>query len=121
MMQQLRKHCSAQVGAKEKYVEDWKAYNYTVGGKMYAIIGSDNQNNELISLKCKVEKSEILREQYQDIMPGYYMNKQHWNSIYYRNGRVELPLIEQLIEHSYALIFNSLTKRKQKEILSEAE
>ncbi|WP_025025404.1 MmcQ/YjbR family DNA-binding protein [Caldalkalibacillus mannanilyticus] len=116
MVEQLRAYCCSKLGAEEKYMEDWGAFKYTVGEKMFAIISSDSKKKPLISLKCDVVESEHLRQQYEDIVPGYYLNKQHWNSIYYTHGRVPMELIEELIEHSYRLVFNSLTKKKRAEI-----
>ncbi|MDY7222531.1 MmcQ/YjbR family DNA-binding protein [Halalkalibacterium halodurans] len=119
-MEHLRAACKAKLGATETYVEDWSAFNYKIGGKMLAIIGTDGKKKPLISLKCDVGESEILRQQYEDIVPGYYLNKQHWNSIYYDNHRVPIELIEELIDHSYSLIWHSLPKKKRADILKNS-
>lgn len=109
-------YLKAKKGVEENYVNDWQAYNYKVGGKMIAIIGQDKTEQPIISLKGDVGKSEQLRQEYEDIIPGYYLNKQHWNSIYYANNRVPVELIKQLIDQSYDLVLQSLTKKKRQEI-----
>lgn len=57
-----------------------------------------------------------MRSEYRDIVPGYYMNKTHWNSVYL-DGTVPEDILKEMINQSYNLIFNSLSKKKQKEIL----
>ncbi len=57
-----------------------------------------------------------LRKQYKDIIPGYYANKLHWNSIA-AAGEVPDDLMKDMLDESYHLIFGSLSKKKQAEIL----
>jgi len=116
MKEQLRDLLKRKPGAEEKLIEDWQAFNYTVGGKMFAILGTDKNNAPIISLKCDPDEAVLLRNQYADIQPGYYLNKKHWNSIYYMNGTVPMAIIEELIEGSYRLVFQSLTKKLQAEL-----
>ncbi len=111
----LRDLCKSQVGCEEKFIEDWHAYNYTVGGKMFAIIGKDKHKKPIISLKCDPGKSEELRREYEAVNPGYYLNKTHWNSIYYNDDEIDVDFISHLIDESYSLVFQSLSKKKQKE------
>lgn len=59
---------------------------------------------------------EILRQQHKDIIPGYYMNKEHWNSVYLE-GVVPDDVLRDMIDRSHQLIFASLPKKMQKEIL----
>ncbi len=68
------------------------------------------------TLKCEPARAEELREAYASIIPGYYMNKTHWNSIYMDAEDVPMDLVENLIKHSYELVFNKLTKKAQQEI-----
>ena len=112
----LRTLCKEKKGSEEKFVVDWQAFHYKVGGKMFAIIGGDKNQKPIISLKCDPILAESLRKEYKVIIPGYYLNKIHWNSIYYQET-VSMELIVELIDLSYQLVFSSLAKRKQKEIL----
>jgi predicted DNA-binding protein (MmcQ/YjbR family) len=69
-----------------------------------------------INLKCDPERALELREQYDAIRPGYHMSKIHWNTIAV-NQSVSDVFIKELIDHSYELIFDSLTIKLQQEIL----
>jgi predicted DNA-binding protein (MmcQ/YjbR family) len=72
------------------------------GGKMFALIpeGSDPVR---VSLKCDPQLSLILREKYESVMPGYHLNKKHWNTIVL-SGQLEWEEIQDLIRHSYLLV-----------------
>ena len=69
-----------------------------------------------ITLKLEPEEGDFLRSQYEDIVPGYYMNKMHWNSVK-PDGEVPDELLKDLLDKSYQLVLKSLSKKKQKEIL----
>ena len=69
-----------------------------------------------VNLKCNPERAQELRAQYDDIQPGYHMSKVHWNTIAINND-VPDRLVKQLIDHSYELVFKSLSKKIQIEIL----
>lgn len=78
---------------------------YKIGdeqGKMFAII--DEQAKPLrISLKCDPQLAEILREKYETILPGYHLNKKHWNTIIC-SGQVPEDEFRDLVRHSYELV-----------------
>ena len=57
-----------------------------------------------------------MRQQYADIIPGYYMNKVHWNSVK-ADGEVPDDLLKDMLDKSYQLVLSSLSKKKQNEIL----
>lgn len=75
---------------------------YKTDGKMFALIdeGSDPVR---ISLKCDTKLAEVLREKYESVMPGYHLNKKHWNTIVL-SGQLEWTEIQALIRHSYDLV-----------------
>ncbi|MFO7824209.1 MAG: MmcQ/YjbR family DNA-binding protein, partial [Cyclobacterium sp.] len=75
------------------------------GGKIFAII--DINLFQSVNLKCEPEKAMELRELYEGIEPGYHMNKKHWNTVSF-SGSVPDPLILELVDHSYELVFSSL-------------
>lgn len=79
-------------------------------GKMFAMMGGDATRKPIITLKCEPSRAEELRETYEGIIPGYYMNKTHWNSIY-MDANISEDLLENLIQHSYDLVFAKLTKK----------
>ena len=63
---------------------------------------------------------DLLRQQYEHIVPGYYMNKEHWNSLYLE-GDVPNDIVKTMIKESYQIILKSLSKKMQNEILGRYE
>ena len=61
-------------------------------------------------VKCDPEIAIDLRERYDCVIPGYHMNKKHWNTIV-MDGKVSPKLVKQWIDHSYDLILASMTKK----------
>ena len=114
----LDAYCLKHKGSRMDYKTEWAATRYLIGDKMFALRGTDNQNRQLITLKLDPENGDRLRREYKDIIPGYYMNKLHWNSIFL-NGNVPDDLLKKMLDESYKLIFQALPKKLQKEI-SEA-
>ncbi len=108
-------YCLAKEGAIKDFKEEWQWHRYLVGGKMFAVEAEDEKHGKFITLKCEPLKGQFLREQYEKIIPGYYMNKVHWNTII-RESDVPDDVIRQMVDESYHLVFHSLTKKVQKEI-----
>ena len=93
---------------------------YAIGGKMFAAVCLGEQNEPYyITLKLEPSEGSFLREQYEDIIPGYYMNKQHWNSVN-PNGKIEDDLLKDLLDKSYNLVLGGFSRKKQSEILESA-
>jgi predicted DNA-binding protein (MmcQ/YjbR family) len=84
---------------------------YKVLGKMFALIGEDEEPLRL-NLKCDPDDALALREQYPAILPGYHMNKRHWNSLV-MDGSLPEKLVYELIDHSYALVVAKMPKKHQ--------
>lgn len=80
---------------------------FRVGGKIYGLMGL---NSGSINLKCDPERVEELRENHHYVLPGYHMNKKHWNTVLLNDG-IEAKFFRSLIDHSYDLIFQSLSKK----------
>ncbi|AMM87955.1 MmcQ [Bacillus pumilus] len=112
----LQAFCLSLQGATHDYQPEWQADRYHVGGKMFAMMGGDVDRKPVITLKCDPQRAEELREMHEGIIPGYYMNKTHWNSIYL-DADIPSSFVEELIEHSYQLVFHKLTKKAQQAIL----
>ncbi|MGE6632133.1 MmcQ/YjbR family DNA-binding protein [Bacillus sp. NPDC077027] len=112
----LQAFCLSLRGATHDYQPDWEADRYHIGGKMFAMMGGDANRKPVITLKCDPSRAEELRDMHEGIIPGYYMNKTHWNSIYL-DADIPLSFVEELIEHSYQLVFHKLTKKVQHDIL----
>lgn len=75
---------------------------YKTGDKMFALI-TEGKEPVQISLKCDPQLAEVLREKYESVMPGYHLNKKHWNTIVL-TGQLGWPELQGLIRHSYQLV-----------------
>ncbi len=74
----------------------WQAHKYMLRRKMYAYLGVNDQNGRpIVSLKLDPVYSDMLRGEYADIVPGYYMNKVHWSTVYL-DGTVPREVVECL-------------------------
>lgn len=106
-------------GVTKDLQADWNWIRYKIGDKMFAAICL-NSNNEphYITLKLNPVDGEFFREQYEDIIPGYYMNKIHWNSVI-ADGSVPDDVVKELLDKAYQIVLNGFSKKKQSEILSQ--
>ncbi|MCI5872429.1 MAG: MmcQ/YjbR family DNA-binding protein [Clostridiales bacterium] len=105
-------------GVTKDLQADWNWIRYQIGGKMFAAICLDeNDAPYYITLKLDPAEGDFLRNQYEDIIPGYYMNKLHWNSIK-ADGEVPDELLKDLLDKSYELVLGGFSKKKQKELLA---
>ena len=107
-------------GAEKDFKVEWNAVRYLLGGKMFGMQGGDKEGRPIITLKLEPAHGVLLREQYVDIIPGYYMNKEHWNSLYLE-GSVPDDVLRKMIVESHRLILASLSKKLQREILEKSE
>jgi predicted DNA-binding protein (MmcQ/YjbR family) len=117
-IQQLYEFCLSQKAVTEHFPFDEDTLVFKVGGKMFALTSLKEWENEnaSINLKCNPERANELRATYEAINPGWHMSKTHWNTIHF-NSDVSDKMICDLIHHSYDLVFKSLTKKMQAEIL----
>ncbi len=74
----------------------------TEGGKMFALI-SEGKTPVQLSLKCDPQLAVTLREKYDEVMPGYHLNKKHWNTLVLA-GQLPWEEVQGLIRHSYNLV-----------------
>lgn len=111
----LDEYCTTKQGVVRDFKKEWNATRYLVGGKMFALQGTDNTHRPVVTLKLNPAEGAFLRAQYEDIVPGYYMNKEHWNSVCL-DGSVPDDVLRNMIDKSYDILFASLTKKAQKEI-----
>jgi len=112
----LDDYCLSKKGASKDFKEEWQAFRFLIGGKMFVMQGGDKEKKAIVTLKCEPFTGQLLRSQYRHIVPGYYMNKEHWNSVYL-DGDVPDGVMKQMIDMSYDLVLNSLTKKEIKKIL----
>lgn len=113
-LENFKNYCISKPGTLEEFPFDFTTMVFKVGNKMYALTDIDDEPLRL-SLKCEPMYAISLRQDYKSIIPGYHLNKQHWNTLI-MDGTIPDKLIRQLIDHSYELVFKSLTKAKREEI-----
>ena len=89
---------------------------YKVEGKMFALAIPDDVPAR-VNLKCDPDRALELRDEYESIIPGYHMNKKHWNTVQL-DGSVPDQLLQGLIQHSYDLVVKGMTK-KQRDALAK--
>ena len=125
--QELANYLLSKPGASYDYKTEWGWHRYMVGGKMFAAFlrPSDKYDpayagKDLMNLKCEPMLAELLRAEHPEIMPGFYSDKRTWNSVYL-GGSLSAELLRQMIDDSYRLVFEKLTKKLQQEILAGIE
>ena len=106
-------YCLAKKGVEETFPFDKETLVLKVGGKMFLLTALEKQPLS-IAVKTDPEWSEELREKHPQISGAYHMNKTHWNSVLCEGLKREL--IMKLIDSSYELIFESLTKKMKVEV-----
>lgn len=115
----FRTYCLSLNGAEETTPFGPDNLVYKVGGKIFSILSLDSEE-ATSNLKCEPERAIQLRESYPDhIIPGYHMNKKHWNTVYLERGLTD-QLVRELADHSYSLVFKSLSKAVQIQISPDA-
>ena len=114
----LEAYLLEKTGCVQQYKIEWASMRYLIGGKEFARTGEDKEGREIINLKLEPLRGEFLREHYEEIVPGYYANKTHWNSVDL-NGSVPDDLMREMCDESYRLVLGGLTKKAQREILGE--
>jgi len=114
----LDEYCLAKQGVEKDFKLEWQATRYMIKSKLFAMQGGDKEGTPIITLKLEPSFGTLLRSQYKDIVPGYYMNKEHWNSLYL-GGSVPDEVLKEMIDQSYQLILNSLSKKVQSEISNQ--
>ncbi len=108
----LKKLCLSFPGAVEEFPFNPEVSVFKVEGKMFAL-GNLDQRPLQVSLKCEPALAEQLRRSYPAIVPGYHLNKRHWNTLTL-DGSLPDALVRDLIEDSYDLVVSALPKRLQR-------
>lgn len=109
----FREYCLAKKGVTESFPFDAHTLVFKVMNKMFAIAPLERIPPQ-VNLKAEPEKAQQQREEYDGrILPGYHMNKHHWNTVHIQ--QIPEPVLRGLIDDSYALIVASLPKKVQRE------
>jgi len=105
--EELRAACLAFTGAGEERPFGPQTSVFKVEGKMFALSALDSQPLE-VSLKCEPELAEQLRRAHRGIVPGYHLNKRHWNTV--EVGWLPEQMVLDLIEDSYDLVVAAMPR-----------
>lgn len=114
-LEQLTDFCMDFPGANQDFPFDTKTMVFKISGKMFALINVEQwmQGVERINVKCTPTYALQLREEYEAIIPGYHMNKKHWNTLVLHEGELSKELVFQLIDNSYNLVIQGLSKKER--------
>jgi len=122
----LDEYLLSKPGVAKDYKAEWDWHRYMVGGKLFAALmhPSDKYDpayaeKDLMNLKCDPMLAELLRNEHPEVLPGFYSDKRTWNSVDL-GGNLSDDILRQMIDDSYRLVFEKLTKRLQKEVAGTA-
>lgn len=112
-IEELREYCLRKTGVEETFPFGELTLVYKIGGKIFLITSLDETNT--FNAKCDPERAVELRERYSEIIPGYHMNKKHWNTVS-MDGSLSAKQLHEIIDHSYDLVLEGLPKKIREEI-----
>jgi predicted DNA-binding protein (MmcQ/YjbR family) len=107
----FREYCLSKAGASECAPFGEDTIVFKVGGKIFALASLDDVPARA-NLKCDPDLALELRDRYEQVRPGYHMNKKHWNTVEIEGGIPEVEL-RKMIDHSYELVVESLPKARK--------
>jgi predicted DNA-binding protein (MmcQ/YjbR family) len=109
-LEEFREYCLRKPNAGESTPFGEDVLVFKVGGKIFALASLDDIPPR-VNLKCDPERALDLRDRYEDVRPGYHMNKKHWNTVELA-GRIPERELRGMIDHSYELVATRLPKQK---------
>lgn len=114
-IEEFRNYCLRKAHATEDFPFGPETLVFKIGGKIFALTGLD-ETSFSVNLKCNPEYALELREKHPEVQPGFHMNKKHWNTVQF-DGSLSDSFLQELIDHSYELVFDSLPKSKRNELI----
>lgn len=96
-------------GAAEDFPFGPETHVFKVAGKVFAIMGADDGRPANVSLKCDPDLAPLLRERYAAVVPGYHLNKAHWNTVLL-DGSVPDEELGEWVAMSYDLVVAGLSR-----------
>ncbi|TRY32391.1 MmcQ/YjbR family DNA-binding protein [Aliiglaciecola sp. M165] len=87
---------------------------FKIKGKMFATLAEDEAEGRM-NLKCDPHEALMLRDLFKAVIPGYHMNKKHWNTVCL-DGTIPQGEIERMIDNSFSLVVKSLPKKVSQHI-----
>ena len=110
---EFKKYCMSFKGVSEEFPFDEVTLVYKVRGKIFALSNIDEFAS--ISLKCDPDDAMAQREAFEAVVPGYHLNKKHWNTITI-GGDVDDSLLLEWTADSYELVVSSLPKKEREQL-----
>ena len=110
-LESFREYCLSKVNAAESTPFGPDVIVFKVSGKIFALASLD-EVPATANLKCDPDLALELRDRYEQVTPGYHMNKKHWNTVEIESGIPDIEL-RKMIDHSYELVVSSLPKSKR--------
>jgi len=98
----LREYCISKRNVTESFPFGDDTLVFKTQGRIFALVNLEGELS--INLKCDPGLAIELRERYSSVVPGYHMNKKHWNTVYI-DGSVPDKEVFSWIDHSYDLVF----------------
>jgi len=112
-IEDFREYCLKKPMVTEEFPFDETTLVFKVAGKMFAL--TDLEGDFTINLKCDPELALELRERYPYVLPGWHMNKKHWNTIVV-DGSVTDELLLEWVDHSYQMVVAGLPRKLRDEL-----
>ena len=110
----------AKEGVVKDLQADWNWVRYKIGDKMFVAVCLDREDKPYyVTLKLEPGEGEFWRAQYADVIPGYYCDKRHWNSVR-ADGDVPDDALRDMLDHAYLAVLGKLSKKKQMELTGRA-
>jgi predicted DNA-binding protein (MmcQ/YjbR family) len=109
---EFREYCLTKPGANKETPFGPDVLVFKVGGKMFALAALDEVPSR-VNLKCDPDLALDLRDRYEQVTPGYHMNKRHWNTVEIERGIPDAE-VRKMIDHSYNLVIKGLPKSTAK-------
>ena len=109
---ELRDHCLAFPGSAETFPFGPETSVFKVAGKMFAL-SQLAQSPLRVSVKCEPLLAEQLRDAHGAVLPGYHLNKRHWNTVII-DGSIPNRMIRDMVEDSYDLVVSQLPRSQQR-------
>jgi len=116
-IESLQQYCLAKKAVTEELPFGPDNLVFKVAGKMFLLASLDADPLQF-NVKCDPDEAEQLRDRFSSVLPGYHMNKKHWNTVIV-DGSVSDKQLYQWIDASYNLVFESLPKKTKQEISSD--
>ena len=113
-VERFRDYCLHKPGTTEDSPFGPEHLVFKVGGKMFALLAFE-EIPPTANLKCDPDLALELRDRYEEVRPGYHMNKKHWNTVQI-DGAIPQQELQKMVDHSYQLVVKSLPRAERERL-----